>query len=179
VNFHFDAWNTEDTYRRTLDGDPASLTVSVPTLVDPTLAPDGEHVLVAAAPMRYADDADWGAVKADMTPRIVRRLDALASGLGSSLTFSEPATPVTLERFSGNRGGAMYGWDYAADHPSSLRPDTVTPVNGLFLAGQWTALGGGFVRSALSGTIAAERILARDGLELPRFMSDVPAAAAS
>jgi prolycopene isomerase len=179
VNFGFDSWDLEDAHRRTLAGDPAALTISAPTLVDPTLAPDGEHVIVAAAPMRYDADADWGAVKAQMTPRIVRRLDALAPGLGDSLSFSEPATPLTLERFSGNRDGAMYGWDYAADHPSSLRPDTVTPVNGLFLAGQWTALGGGFVRSTLSGAIAAERILARDGIELPRFMSDVPATAAS
>ncbi|WP_270045773.1 phytoene desaturase family protein [Solirubrobacter ginsenosidimutans] len=179
VNFHYDSWDIEDAYRRTLAGEAAALTVSVPTLVDPTLAPEGEHVLVAAAPMRYDTDADWGAVKASMTPRIVDRLDALAPGLGESLTFSEPATPLTLERFSGNQGGAMYGWDYAADHKSSLRPDTVTPVNGLYLAGQWTSLGGGFVRSALSGTIAAERILARDGVELPRFMSDVPATATS
>ena len=161
VNFHYDSWDIEDAYRRTLAGEAAALTISVPTLVDPTLAPEGEHVLVAAAPMRYETDADWGAVKASMTPRIVERLDALAPGLGGSLTFSEPATPLTLERFSGNQGGAMYGWDYAADHKSSLRPDTVTPVNGLYLAGQWTSLGGGFVRSALSGTIAAERILAR------------------
>jgi phytoene dehydrogenase-like protein len=174
ITFHFDGWDLEDAYARTLAGDPAAVTLFVPTHVDPSLAPAGEDVVVALLPAHYDADRDWGAAKADLTPRVWRALDGLAPGLGDSLKFSEPATPLTLERFSGNHRGALYGWTYAADHKSSLRPDPVTPVNGLFLAGQWTSLGGGFVRSTLAGCTAADRILARDGVELPRFMSELP-----
>jgi len=176
LTFHFDTWDTDEAYRRTLAGDPGLASLGVPTLVDPTLAPDGEHVVVALTPIHYDADAPWDEIKRELTPRIWRHVDSLVPGLGDSLSFSDPATPLTLERFSGNHRGALYGWDLSASQKTSLRPDTVTPVNGLFLAGHWTALGGGFLRSTLAGMIAAERVLARDGLESPRFVSEMPAA---
>jgi prolycopene isomerase len=177
VTFHVDSWDTEDAYRRTLAGDPGLTALWAPTVVDPTLAPAGEHVVLAVAPMGFDAKAPWGEIKAELAPRIWRHLDGLVPGLGESLTFSEPATPLTLARFSGNHQGAQYGWDLSASQKASLRPDIVTPVNGLFMAGHWTALGGGFLRSTLAGMTAAERVLARDGLESPRFVSDMSAVA--
>ena len=177
VTFHFDTWDTEGAHRRALAGDPGFAALWAPTVVDPTLAPEGEHVVLAVTPMHYDAGAPWGEIKAKLTPRIWRHLDSLVPGLGDSLTFSEPATPLTLERFSGNHHGAQYGWDLGAAQKASLRPDIVTPVNGLFLAGHWTTLGGGFLRSTLAGMTAAERVLARDGLESPRFMSEMSALA--
>ena len=135
VNFHYDSWDIEDAYRRTVAGEAAALTVSVPTLVDPTLAPEGEHVLRRgrADALRGrrrlgrgegVDDAADRRTARRARARPRRLADVRASPRRRSRSSASP----------GNQGGAMYGWDYAADHKSSLRPDTVTPVSGLYLA---------------------------------------------
>ncbi len=164
-------------YRRTVAGDPGYSGLWAPSVVDQTLAPAGQQVVLALTPMYYDAGAPWAEIKARFAPRVWRHLDALVPGLSESLIFSESATPLTLERFSGNHRGSQYGWDLGAKQKASLRPDIATPLGGLFLAGHWTALGGGFLRSTLTGVSAADRILARDGLETPCFVSDMSAVA--
>jgi prolycopene isomerase len=112
-------------------------------------------------------------MKPIMTEGCLARTEELYPGFRQQLKFQESATPVTLERFSLNHRGALFGWENTPDQAGSKRPNQVAPIDGLFLAGHWTGPGGGFVRALLTGVQAAQFVLKRAGsnAEIPRFMS--------
>ena len=117
------------------------LWVTVPTLVDATLAPAGEHVLVARvfAPIP--------------TERVLARLDARFRGLRATLTYHEELRDV----------GPAFGWEDAVASVGSRRPAPVTPIPGVYLAGHWTQPGSGLYRAVLSGMHTARAVLAAAG----------------
>ena len=174
LTFYSGEWDLEAAYLETLEGGrPACIALTVPTLVDPTTTPPGEHQVVAVVFARYDIGRPWTEVKDERTRETVAELDLLYPGLAGSLTLTESATPVTLERYTLNHRGALYGWDNSPDQVGSKRPDQVTSVEGLLLAGSWTAPGSGFIRAILSGRAAAERAIGRAGnaAVIPQFMS--------
>ena len=154
-------------------GRPAAIALAIPTLVDPSTTPPGEHQVVAVVFASYDIGRPWSEAKAGRTRQTLEELERLLPGLGGSLTLTESATPETLERYTLNHRGAIYGWENTPEQVGSRRPDQVTPVEGLFLAGSWTAPGSGFIRAILSGRSAAERAIERAGLDapVPQFMS--------
>ena len=77
--------------------------------------------------------------------------EPLLPGLRESLTFLESATPRTLERYSANHAGAIYGWENSPAHAGTRRLHHRTPVEGLFLCGHWTQPGSGSFRVIFSG----------------------------
>jgi len=79
--------------------------------------------------------------------------------------------PSDLERLTGNKGGAAFGWENSPQQSGSRRLPIVTPVDGLFLAGHWAQPGHGVYRAILSGMHAARAALAADGRRpaIPEF----------
>ena len=74
------------------------------------------------------------------------------------MIFAVGGTPRTLERYTLNQGGAMYGWELAPHQvgPGRLAPDGALP--GLRLAGHWTRPGAGVYGALTSGLEAARRV---------------------
>ena len=79
-------------------------------------------------------------------------------GLLDKLVLVFGATPRTLERYTLNQRGAMYGWELAPDQvgPGRLAPDGI--LNGLVLAGHWTRPGAGVYGTLASGLAAARSV---------------------
>ena len=173
LSFTAATWNLESPPDASLRGKPDRLIVVVPTLVDPTLAPAGEHQVILLLPVPYDIGGPWEEMKPIMTEGCLARTDELYPGFRQHLKFQESATPVTLERFSLNHRGALFGWENTPDQTGSKRPNQVAPIDGLFLAGHWTGPGGGFVRALGTGVLAAQFVLKRAGssIVIPRFMS--------
>ena len=68
----------------------------------------------------------------------------------------ELATPVTIERFTENRGGAYVGWRYFG-RPGARDPiPQQSPIPNLFLCGHWVAPGGGVCNVMAGGLNAAD-----------------------
>ena len=65
------------------------------------------------------------------------------------------ATPLTMERYTWNTGGAAFGWANIPEQSGLNRPGARTPFANLLLAGHWTFPGGGIAPAMLSGLIAA------------------------
>jgi len=80
-------------------------------------------------------------------------------GLRDQLRFREGATPRTLERYTRNEGGALYGFDLSPSQVGPGRPEHATPIPGLYLAGHWTQPGGGVTGVLTSGLQCAEKVL--------------------
>ena len=79
--------------------------------------------------------------------------------LRENLTFSEAATPRTMERYTRNEDGALYGFALTPDQIGPGRPLTDTPLPGLHLAGHWTQPGGGIYGVVTSGIQSAREVL--------------------
>jgi phytoene dehydrogenase-like protein len=123
----------------------------IPTTKDPTLAPEGRHVLtcfVQYAPRHLADGGSWDEEREALGDRVVDTLAGYAPNLPDAILHRQVITPLDLEREYGLLGGNIFHGEMALDQLFSLRPtpamsDHRTPVRGLYLAGSGTHPGGG------------------------------------
>ena len=67
---------------------------------------------------------DYKALKERLLPQLLDKMER-ALGVGDLRPHAEVlelSTPVTIERFTENRGGAYVGWRYSADQAGNLIP---------------------------------------------------------
>ncbi|WP_250291905.1 phytoene desaturase family protein [Frankia sp. CiP1_Cm_nod1] len=169
--FVFDGWDHDATYAGMLTGAVPALTVSVPTLSDPSLSRDGMHLVTAVALLPYDAVASWRHSKPRYERLIMDRLEELVPGIGSGAALAEGGTPRTMERYTLNLRGAIYGWEHAPDQTGTGRLPHRTPVEGLYLSGHWTQPGGGVLSVISSGVQTAEMLTGASVLERPRPVS--------
>jgi prolycopene isomerase len=145
-----------------------TLIVSIPTLLDPLLAPRGQHLIKALVIAPYGYRERWGGdspekyhqMKEEFSQRILQLLELkLIPHLREHLLFCEAATPLTLERYTGNEKGAMYGLASIPQQMGPWRPPHRTPISGLFQVGHYTRPSHGIVGASLSGLFCARSIL--------------------
>ncbi len=99
-------------------------------------------------------------MKEEFSRKILKQLEAtLIPNLRSRLLFYEAATPLTLERYTGNEMGAMYGLASTPRQIGNLRPSYQTPIRGLLQVGHYTRPSHGIVGTSLSGLFATRSIL--------------------
>ena len=105
--------------------------------------------------------------------RCSRRAERRLPGLRASLRLAEAATPRTMERYTRNSGGAIYGFDVTPAQVGPGRLDNRTPLAGLYLAGHWTRPGGGVAGVVRSGLRTAGLVLgARTERSRPTCVGD-------
>ena len=144
------------------------LDVAVPTLRDPTLAPEGHHL--ASIQVRYAPyqlrDAEWDdAQRASLTNTVLELLDECLPGTRASILDHHLITPLDWERDYGLTEGGEYHGQMGLDQLLFMRPVAGwgryrTPIDNLFMCGSGTHPGGGV--TGAPGYNAAREIL-RDG----------------
>ena len=126
------------------------LEVCVPTVHDPSLAPEGRHVVTVGArsqPYRL-EGTTWDAEREAVADRIVAQLGEVFPNLPGSILHREVLTPLDLERRLALTGGHHLHGDMSPDQLYFLRPirgyaDHRSPVRGLYLCGAGTHPGGG------------------------------------
>ena len=139
------------------------LEITLPTLADPSLAPEGRHVLsviVQYAP--YAPAAGWAAERERFTDVVVDTLERYVPGLRGSIMARELLTPEDIEREFRIQGGHWHHAELALDQFFMMRPLPGTaqyraPLPGLFLCGAGCHPGGGV--TGLAGRNAARQLL--------------------
>jgi phytoene dehydrogenase-like protein len=140
------------------------LTCTIPSALDPSLAPDGHHVMAIQAQFTPYELAagDWSAERESFGDRVVALLDACAPGLAESVLHRQVESPVDLERRFGLTGGCLHHAELALDQLLYMRPipgwyGYRMPVEGLYLCGPGTHPGG--AGTGLSGKNAATQVL--------------------
>ena len=140
--------------------------VSIPTLMDPDLAPQGHHILHTFTPSWMADwqglsQKDYEVRKEQMASNLIRRLATLFPGLETAIRYQEVGTPRTHRRFLGRMDGT-YG-PIPSGQPWGLlgMPFNRTSIPGLYCVGDSTFPGQGLNAVAFSGFACAHRV-ARD-----------------
>lgn len=147
------------------------LEATIPTLVDPTLAPAGDagrpggrhvmSVLVQYAPY-HLRDGDWDAQRDALGDVVLRTLDRFAPGLSGTVTARQVLTPLDLEREYGLTEGHPYHGEHGLDQLFAWRPllghaRYRLPLDGLYLCGAGAHPGGGITGGP--GANAAREIL--------------------
>jgi phytoene dehydrogenase-like protein len=152
------------------------LDVTIPTLLDPSLAPEGKHVLsayVQFAPFKLAvesgdgkgivkSEANWDAHRRDLGDVVVKALAEYAPNLPELIEHMQVITPHDLETIYGFTGGHIFHSELALDQLFTMRPVLdwaryKTPIEGLFLCGSGTHPGNGL--TGASGANAAKEII--------------------
>jgi phytoene dehydrogenase-like protein len=141
------------------------LEATIPSLVDPTLAPGGGHVmsvLVQYAPY-HLRDGGWDAQRDALGDVVLRTLDRFAPGLSSTVTARQVLTPLDLEREYGLTEGHPHHGEHGLDQLFAWRPllghaRYRLPLDGLYLCGAGAHPGGGVTGGP--GANAAREILA-------------------
>ncbi len=97
--FVYNSWDHDEMYKEQLAGIPeSSLGITIPTLVDPSLAPEGEHLVTLMIMVPYDIGRPWKDTKEEYTKIILEKAEKVLPGLKNHIKFIESATPTTLER---------------------------------------------------------------------------------
>lgn len=140
------------------------LEVTIPSLLDPSLAPEGCHVM--SIYMQYAPYAlkgrSWEDERVALGDTIVKTLAQYAPDLPSKILSHQIITPLDLEERYGLTGGHIFHGELALDQFFTMRPflDWAryrSPIEGLYLCGSGTHPGTGLTGG--SGANAAREIL--------------------
>jgi len=144
--------------------------ICIPTLIDPSLAPEGKSIVSMIYPVPYGYEQNWRTeggkrgsqysnLKHEVTRQLIRTAEKTVPQLSNRIEVIEAATPITLERYTLNSRGAAYGWDPTPEQSGTNRLQPKTHFANLYLTGHWTTPGGGTVTVALSGKRTAQMIL--------------------
>ena len=140
------------------------LDVTIPTILDPSLAPGGKHVLsayVQFAPFKLRE-GNWYTRRRDLGDAVIKALATYAPNLPGLVEGIQVITPQDLETSYGFTGGHIFHGELALDQLFTMRPVLdwaryKTPIRGLFLCGSGTHPGNGL--TGASGANAAREII--------------------
>lgn len=148
--------------------------ISVPVLRDASLAPDGKTGLIISTLFDYdltkhfSDTGEYKALK-DLAQETMLRVlgQSVLSNLPCRTEFALCSTPMTIERETGSRHGAITGWAHtnypvpAVHEFGSIAKATETGVPDILQCGMWTFSPAGLPVSIITGKLAADQAIKR------------------
>jgi phytoene dehydrogenase-like protein len=122
----------------------------MPTFCDPTLAPEGVHVVslfTQWCPAEWADEPDDAELQA-YAMRVIDGYDELAPGFKDSVLHLQVLGPHEMQEGWGLVGGNIFHGELSAEQLFHMRPapgyaDYRTPIRGLYQCSSATHAGGG------------------------------------
>jgi phytoene dehydrogenase-like protein len=138
--------------------------ICIPSVFDPTLAPEGKHVVsmfTQWVPHTYATAPDAAALDA-YADRVIARVDGVAPGFTDSILHRQVIGPFEMEHEYGLVGGNIFHGELSPDQMFHMRPapgyaDFRTPIAGLYQASSATHGGGGV--TGIPGLHATRQIM--------------------
>lgn len=165
------SWDSRLGWGLTVAGEVPGISITIPTLTDPSLAPAGEHVVILTA---FAPAAD--VPEAEVAERVLQRAEHVLPELRDHLRMVVGAAPHA-SHLALHRVPAIYGWSVTPQQAGTRRLAQGTPIAGLHLVGQWTRPGHGVGWVMESGLDVAAIVLGRSPASamLPHELVPLPA----
>ena len=159
-------YNMEEQYLSTLRIErPKYLLASCYNIMYENISPPGTSQVVLTV---LQDGKSWSAVppyqyhhkKDEMANSIIDMAEELLyPNLREYIETAEAATPLTYYHYSKSLNGAIYGYKQDLLDSPMMRLNSKGPIPGLYFAGAWVNLGGGYSTSITSGRMAASMYL--------------------
>ena len=139
--------------------------MSIPSIIDDSLAPKGHHVMSLFCQhfrRHLPDGRSWDDAKDEAAETVINTVDALAPGFKDSIVGTQINSPLDLERKLNLIGGDIFHGQLHLDQIYAMRPvvgvaNYRMPVKGLYLGGSGAHPGGGV--SGLPGRNSAKAVL--------------------
>jgi phytoene dehydrogenase-like protein len=140
------------------------LDITIPTLLDPTLAPSGQHIMTIT--MQYAPyelrESSWNMEREGLGDHVVEILSQYAPGLKELILHRQILTPLDWEQTYGLTEGSIHHGQMGLDQLLVMRPvpgwgQYRTPIANLYLCGAGAHPGGGV--TGAPGYNAARQVL--------------------
>ena len=146
-----------------LEAAGGTLFVSIPTLLDPSLAPPERHIIHAFTPSWLADwqggsHAQYVAQKQALAQQLIQRLETIFPGLSQAIDHCSIGTPRTHRRFLGRSDGTYGPMPQRQLWGLLGMPFNRTAIPGLYCVGDSTFPGQGLNAVAFSGFACAHRV---------------------
>lgn len=128
--------------------------------VDAQLAPPHKSEGVICA-TDYIEDwenlnkEDYKAKKEEIAQILLQRLEKQYPGIQNSIEYYEVSTSKTIERYTSNPSGSVYGYAQTKDQIGTKRFRNNFLIPNLYFASAWAFPGGGFEGSIQGGFLAA------------------------
>jgi len=142
----------------------------IPTLVDPSMAPPGKHVIscfVQYAPYKLAPElGTWDDQREAFGDAVIDRIAEFAPNIRDVILYRNVQTPLDIERTTGLSEGNIFQGELSLEQLFFNRPVPGharfrTPIRDLWLCGSATHPGGGIMGA--NGRIAAIEVLRARG----------------
>ena len=161
-----------------------TLFVSMPTILDRSVAPAGRHIVHAFVPSwldewKGLSTVEYTAKKQKFLNIIVNRIERkILPGLSGAIEVCEVGTPKTHRRFLQRKDGSYGPVPYSKPRGLLSMPFNRTEVPGLYCVGDSTFPGQGLNAVSFSGFSCGHRIAADLGVvqSLPKPIDDVATA---
>lgn len=128
--------------------------------VDAQLAPSDKSEGVICT-VDYLEDwqnlseEEYKAKKESVAETLLHRLEEQFPGILDSIEYYEVSTPKTIQRYTSNPGGSVYGYAQTPDQSATKRFRNNFLIPNMYFASAWAFPGGGFEGSITSGFLAA------------------------
>ena len=149
---------------------------------DPSMAPAGRSVVKVLLGSRYdywkglgAERERYEAEKEQLAQTVIACLDRFHPGLSEQVEVVDVATPLTVERYTGNWQG-FQAWGVPGNPLGSMfrgLSKTLPGLQDFYMVGQWAGATIGVSTVAVMGRKLVENLCKRDG---KRFITTVPGA---
>lgn len=145
--------------------------VSIPSLRDPSLSPEGKTGLVISFLMEYdlarlVSDAGWyDEFKTYVENEMIRFLkQSLFPDLLHTIELQFSSSPVDIEKRFGSSEGGITGWTFELPSPvvdklPKIASSVRTPIPNVLQCGQWAYSPAGIPTAILTGWYAADSIV--------------------
>ena len=173
-------YDLDQDYQWTLDHEfeKACYMITLFSNVDPSLTKDHKFVamLIQLHPFNYwtkyqeaynaSNKEEYNKEKDRLASTLIKRAEKIIPDLSKHVEVVEIATPLTLERYTGNSYGACYGWANTVkqflpiDRILSMTGRTIKiPVKNLYLSSAWTFPGEGYAGVVACGYRVGKQIV--------------------
>jgi len=166
-----------DIFERKILGPDFSQYLHIPTLTDPSLAPEGHHAAYTLIPVpNNQSDLDWSKIGEDFKDVVLTFLEerGYIPNLKERLVYQSFVTPDYFEKTLGSYQGNGFGVEPVLTQTAFFRPHNKSEdVSNLYLVGQSTQPGGGTPSVMMSAKMTAREIARNFGLA-PSVVNGVP-----
>ena len=140
------------------------LDIRIPTLNDPSLAPEGKHVM--SVTVKYIPyhlrEGNWEGLRDSLAALVTKTISELAPDFKQSVLHCHVITPLDMETGYNLPEGSLAHGDITLDQSFWMRPipgftQYRSPLKGLYLCGAATHPGAGI--TGINGLNAARRII--------------------
>jgi len=146
------------------DFDKRSFTFIDYSQIDSALTTEEKSVGVVCCIDYYSDwykldKEEYKAKKNKVGDIFIEKLEKLIPGIKNHIEYYEVGTSKTVERYTLNPEGAVYGF---AQTPQRVVHEKIRSIGNLYFASAWTKIGGGFSGAIYSGYLCAFDILRKN-----------------